>query len=256
VIREPNLEVIRQAKTLQLTGNINIKLFIDFFIQEISLRDRLGKSQVGGPTIEQRYGKMLAKLATNLWEAADRLKVNPVNFTFIFLNRYYAMFTKDNPVTKMRFFFDEFLIGLSHDELLISLLNYDEAKRELVCTVIQEIREARNTVAFTKFISQHVKGYKVLFPRHDRERSKMFETVLIMLKQIEDCGQTYFLQSHAMELVKAHCWGLVQHGDPIQLHLGNFIGDTAMYRLKTYHEWSRKIGRSTATISGLQGVTF
>lgn len=255
-MREPNFPIERHAKLSSLAGNINQKMFIDFFIQEVSLREKRGRTQLVGPTVESKYAKMLTNMAVRIWQASLDLSVNGVNLIFIFLNRYYAFFIKENPLNKMTYYWDEFLIDLRHAPELISLLNYDDTKREMICNIIQEFKEASHAEVFRKFLSEHADGFKVRLPQHDKERSKLFETFLMLLHQLEENKLEYFIHNHAVEILKAHVWGLKKFGDPVHLQLGHLTGDTAMYRLRNYYDTFVKSKQGKKAFGGLHGEEF
>ena len=255
--RSPCLAVARSPKLPNLLGSISTKLFVDFFIDEIRIRSNTGRAGPAlGMGVAEKYGKMLSRQAVTVWDAAHLMKVSPINLSFIFLNRYYAIFSKRNPVPKMRYFWDEFLIELSNDLVLQQLLNYSDSDRAEICSIIGEIAEAKQSPVLIKFMTDHAKGYSIKFPEHMRERSKLFETVLIMNHQIKHStlGISHFLKKHAIEIIKAHVWGLYKHGNPVQLHLGNFIGDNAMFRLKNYSDWTGCVIRTCAT--GIRGDEY
>jgi len=178
-----------------------------------------------------------------------------VNLIFIFLNRYYAFFIKENPLNKMTYYWDEFLIDIRNHEYLY-LFNYDDKRRELVCSVIQEFKEAKNSEIFKKFVTDFVGGFKVCLPQHDKIRSKMFEYFLITLQQLEDNNLQYFIHNHAVEILKAHAWGLRKFGDPVHIQLGHLIGDNAMHRLRNYYDSFVKGKQGRPVFGGLQGEEF
>lgn len=222
-------------------SNLAQKMFPSFFIQEVNIRDTEGRAFNPGKGAAQRYEKLLKRMAENIWQESLKLNVNAVNLSFIFLNKYYPMFIgHSTPVPKMQFFWDDFLIYLSHDRILLSLLNYDEKRRKLICAIIKEIQETKKSKKFNDFLKDKINNFKVKFPEHIYERSLMFETILVAVKQIEDQQLDYFIKHHAIEMVKAHIWALKKYGDPIKLSLGCFKGDIAMYRLKNYQTWEKK----------------
>jgi len=233
MIRAPNTVDLFAAKK----GFI-YKLFVQFFIDEINLRDTQGRAFNPGKGAAQRYEAMLKRQAFQIWEKAQELGVNPVNLAFVFLNRSYPMFIgQSTPIPRMPFYWDEFLINLSHQGHVLALLNYTEEKKKLVLHIIEEMNEARTSRALENFVTRFVCGYKVVYPEHRYDRSELFETVLVMVKQIEDQKLDYFLENHAIEIVKAHLWYLKKFGDPVNLYLGSLVGDFAMQRLRNYYDW-------------------
>lgn len=237
--------MIREPYLAYYGGLDKKKIFKDFFIQEVALREKRGRIKAVGASVEEKFEKMLSKMAEKVWNASIELNINACNLCFIFLNRYYAFFVKTNPLPKMPFFWEEFLINIRSEVELLSLMNYDDARRELVCQVIREMKEGKQSEGFKRFVTEYINGYRICYPKHDKERSQWFEYVLLMLKQIEDKGMNYYFEQHGIEIVKAHILDLKKFGDPVQLHLGNFIGDAAMWRLKSYLDWQRQHGQKS-----------
>lgn len=238
MVREP-VSPDRMPVAAPLQGRMNISLFTSFFIGEVALREHHGRAVISGPLplIEKRYEKMLTTAALRIKDCADQWDVSPVNLSFIFLNRYYGFALKSVRLTNIAFFWEDFLVEISHDAVLIGLLNYDDVRRKLVCDTIREMVEASRSQALKSFVVDYCGGYKVGFPQHFNERSRMFETVLVMLSQLESEGLVWFLNQHAIEILKAHLFSLKRFGNPIKLHLGHFIGEVAMRRLRDYHGW-------------------
>lgn len=233
-------------------GRLTVGLFASWFVDEVKLREGLGRAHQDGPPAVERFKKMLTRVAGRIWDASGQWRVPAVNLTFIFLNRYYSLFMKENPLNKMPYYWDEFIVDISHDAELFELLGYEEDRRRVVCDVIREVREAHGSAALQLFLKKECSGYRVQYPKHDRERSRMFETFLVMLAQMEREGDLgYFKSAHGIEIIKAHAKYLQKFGDPIKMQLGHFIGDSAIWRLRTYLEWKNK-GTARAGRFGLE----
>ena len=235
----------------RIAQDSTFRMFVSFFAEEVSLRDRVGRHLSIKKSIVKRYPKMLDRMAKLIWDASKEWMINPVNFTFLFLNRYYPLFVagRRNPVNGMPSCWDEFLIEVSHEEELLTLMNYDDGVRSTVCAIIDELRETKDSNVLKRFLDDYVKGYAIRLPRHRYSRSKLFETVLVMIHQVKERGLSYFVDKHASEIIKAHAYYLKKFGDPISLELGHLIGENALGRLQRYYEWVQKVEkRQTYTV--------
>lgn len=228
------------------TTRLNVQtMFVRSFIQEVETRDRFTRSFTPDKSIGVKYNKLLTAVATRLWKASVELNIPAMNLMFTFLNRAYPVFTgKKIPVSFMPSAYEDFMINLSQEPDTLIALNYDESRRHLVCNIIKELQEAKKSNAIKKFIETSCKGYKVVWPDHWQERTRLFETILIMLRQLEDRSLWHYVEGHAMALIKAHLQFFVKWGDPIKLTLGCFIGENAMIRLAQY-KGSAKVRQTT-----------
>jgi len=216
--------------------------FIKYFAKEVATRYQiyLIKKPSTKP-VEERYKRLFNRVGTTLWDTAINANIPAVNLAFIFLNRYYAVGSgKIQSITRMSYCLEEFLIEISHERSLLTLLNYDENQRKLICTFIRELQACKKSRKLKTFMNEYINGYRIVYPQHMQERSRMFETMLVMLDQLQSRKMTYFFENHALEILKAHLWGLRKFGDPIRLHLGHFKDDNALHRLKTYYSWIRR----------------
>lgn len=245
IIRVPLPTLVRLHKDantlLPSTRSFTENVFVDFFTQECAFRYNVQRD----PYLERqiKYMKLLERQAKVIWEFSKRYKKSAVNVAFIFLNRYFALFSGPaNPLPKMSYYWSTFVIEIMNDKLLWPLMNYNEDRRRTVTGIIREFIETTHSRKFHNFVGRYCKGYKVVWPSHFSERSKVFEIVLIMLNQIEDAKLKYFYENHSMEVLKAHVWALQKFGDPVVIHLGHLIGEVAMGRLKQYKNWLRREG--------------
>ncbi len=245
VSRNPRLELERYPKSekLILTAKKSMRgnLFIDSFIQECDVRYNTLKS--GTVSAALKYDRMLKRMGQKIVDFGREFGKDVNNISFIFLNRFYPVSIKGkvNPLTQMTYFWNTFVIEITRDRPLFNLLNFSESKKNLILDIIEELKSCKKDERLKSFLRDHVKGYKIEYPHHFSERSILFETVLLMMDQIKDKKYSYYIENHAVEIIKAHAWYLKKFGDPVSLKLGNLIGELAMLRLKNYYDWSRRI---------------
>ena len=242
--REPNNEEhFNRPQKLQL------ELLRQEITQEFKIRHSGG--QLFSPKVDavEKYQGSIKRLAYTIVEQANVLKISPINLSFIFLNRAYPFLAKHKySVKQMHHAWDEFVIDLSHETMLLPLLNYTEEQKKRVLCCLSELKEVKKNNSLQSFMSQYGKGYTVKYPEHFTDRSRLFETFLVMLHQIDSFQLTYYIQHSLEEILKAHIFFLKKFGDPVTLHHGSFIGDTAMYRLRQYHAQNEKQNEINETI--------
>jgi hypothetical protein len=231
------IRIAKKAEPPLKEKNLAYRMFVEAFMTEIRCRETTGQVFETEKGSTDKYRKMFIRVAHGIWEQADKLHVNPNNLAFVFLNRYYPIFIgKGVALPRMPFFWDDFLIHLSHEGHVINLLNYTEEEKNKVFEFIKEIQEAKKSKAFEEFVRVSAQGFIVYLPEHRYERSKLFETLLLMFQQMTDHRLDYFLTHNAIEILKAHVWNFKKYGNPINIYLGSLIGDIAMGRLKSYYQ--------------------
>lgn len=178
-----------------------------------------------------RATKAIQKLCASIGLLASQLDIPVSNLIFVYLNRVKPVHATSVSSSLLGVNWEEFVYHLSQDKDLLVCLNYDATKRQVVRSIIAEFIETPKSKAFTSFMTDKCKGYKVTWPEHWHYRSRLFETVLIMLKQLEDHGLHQYIQMHASKILQTHLQYFTRFGDPIRLSLGCFIGTNAMQRL-------------------------
>lgn len=212
-------------------------LFCKLFAQEIDLRrDQVPKTQElnAGRPPSARYAGLIKIVAKEILEVAKQLNVDPINVAFIYLNRYYPVFARGAAMTTLRTNWDDFVMELETSIDLPRLLKYTVQERRRLVQVIKDLPTCVKSKRFQNFMKRTSPGFTLKLPPHTHPRSRMFETLLIMYDQLKKHEMTYYLESNITEVLKAHVAGLKKHGDPIKLHLGNFIGANALHRLRNY----------------------
>lgn len=236
-----------QTEPISLAMGMNYgKMFLSFFEQEFRLRDNLGAPHgVPSEAMNARsqrkatdgYLRPVRTCASYLYMYAAERKLPARNLAFIFLDRYYPWYgpSHRSPASHILLHWESFSqIELPREPQLLALLGYDDMRRKVCTSVIREMLETKKAKTFKTFLKERCGGFVVKYPAHFGERTRLFETVLRLLADLEKEKLTWFVQAHASEMLKAHVLYLKRYGNPVELKLGNLHGDQAMWRLREY----------------------
>jgi hypothetical protein len=245
--RSPKFEIRRIAKVEGMFNmpdtdkHFTLALFLKFFRREVSLRCGIRRNSQVVDAVE-RHGMRVDAIGKKIFLFSKECDVKAVNVAFIFLNRYYPFMSFSAfraYLTAMNYYWDEFMLNISNDPLLL-MMNYDESHRKIVTGVARELNEARKSNKFKAFIRDYCERCPIYYPDHFSERSMLFETVLVLLQEINDYELFYFYENHAMEILKAITLYLkrfkAENEGNIKINLGNFTGKYAMKALRSYEK--------------------